>query len=98
MIAKFTLSSSGLPSDAELKLLNPWKDQIPSEIFTETFTPPKTDGSGNITSTFNIPTPSSNRKLEKIVDILGRETKPQQNTPFLEIYDDGSTEKKIVIE
>jgi len=41
------LSSSGLPSDAELELLKPWKDQIPSEIFTETFTPPKTDGSGN---------------------------------------------------
>jgi hypothetical protein len=58
----------------------------------------KTDGSGNITSTFNIPTPSSNRKLEKVVDILGRETKPQQNTPFIEIYDDGSTEKKIVVE
>ena len=41
------LSSSGLPSDAEIELLNPWRDQIPSEIFTETFTPPKTDGSGN---------------------------------------------------
>ena len=41
------LSSSGLPSDAELTLLNPWKDQIPSEVFKETFTPPKTDGSGN---------------------------------------------------
>jgi len=41
------LASSGLPSEAELKLLNPWRDQIPSEIFTETFTPPKTDGSGN---------------------------------------------------
>ncbi len=58
----------------------------------------KTDGNGNITSTFNIPTPSSNRKLEKVVDILGRETKPQPNTPFIEIYDDGSTEKKIVVE
>ena len=58
----------------------------------------KTDGNGNITSTFNIPTPSSNRKLEKVVDILGRETKPQTNTPFIEIYDDGSTEKKIVVE
>ncbi len=41
------LSSSGLPSNAELKLLNPWRDQIPAEIFSETFTPPKTDGSGN---------------------------------------------------
>ena len=58
----------------------------------------KTDGNGNVTSTFNIPTPSSNRKLEKVVDILGRETKPQTNTPFIEIYDDGSTEKKIVVE
>jgi len=58
----------------------------------------KTDGNGNVTSTFNIPTPSSNRKLDKVVDILGRETKPQTNTPFIEIYDDGSTEKKIVVE
>ena len=52
----------------------------------------------NITSTLNIPTPSSNRKLEKVIDILGRETKPQTNIPFIEIYDDGSVEKKIVVE
>lgn len=58
----------------------------------------KTDGNGNITSTFNIPTPSSNRKLEKVVDMLGREIKSQNNTPFIEIYDDGSTEKKLIIE
>ena len=57
----------------------------------------KTDGNGNVTSTFNIPT-SSNRKLDKVIDLLGRETNPQQNTPFIEIYDDGSIEKKIVIE
>ena len=57
----------------------------------------KTDGNGNITSTFNIPI-SSNRKLKKVVDILGKETKPQTNTPFIEIYDDGSTEKKLIIE
>ena len=58
----------------------------------------KTDGNGNVTSTFNIPTPSSNRKLEKVVDVLGREIKPRTNTLFIEIYDDGSTEKKIVVE
>ena len=57
----------------------------------------KTDGSGNITSTFNIPI-NPNRKLEKVVDILGKETKPQTNTPFIEIYDDGTVEKRIVIE
>ena len=58
----------------------------------------KTDGNGNVTSTFNIPTPSSNRKLEKVVDMLGRETKPQTNTPLIEIYDDGTVQKRIVIE
>jgi len=57
----------------------------------------KTDGNGNVTSTLNIPI-NPNRKLEKIVDILGKETKPKTNTPFIEIYDDGSTEKKIVVE
>ena len=57
----------------------------------------KTDSQGNVTSTFNIPTPSLNRKLVNVVDILGRETKPQTNIPFIEIYDDGSTEKKLII-
>ena len=41
------LASSGLPSEKELELLNPWKDQLPKEIFTENFVPPSTDGSGN---------------------------------------------------
>jgi len=57
----------------------------------------KIDINGNVTSTFNIPI-NPNRKLEKTVDILGRETKPQANTPFIEIYDDGTVEKRIVIE
>ena len=39
-----------------------------------------------------------NRKLQKTVDILGKETKPQTNTPLIEIYDDGTVEKRIVIE
>ena len=41
------LSSSGLPSDQELELLNPWKNQLPPELFSKTFSPPQTDGSGN---------------------------------------------------
>ena len=39
------LASSGLPSDKELELLKPWKNQLPAEVFSETFSPPKTDGS-----------------------------------------------------
>jgi hypothetical protein len=57
----------------------------------------KTDGSGNVTSTFNIPI-NPNRKLQKTVDLLGKETKPQTNTPLIEIYDDGTVEKRIVID
>ena len=57
----------------------------------------KTDGSGNVTSTFNISI-NPNRKLQKTVDMLGRDIKPKANTPFIEIYDDGTVEKRIVIE
>jgi len=41
------LSSSKLPSKEELKLLNPWKDQLPNEVFSKTYRPPVTNGSGN---------------------------------------------------
>ena len=40
------LASSGLPSENELKLLNPWKNQLPKEIFNQTYQPPVSDGSG----------------------------------------------------
>ena len=56
----------------------------------------KTDGSGNVTSTFNIPI-NPNRKLEKTIDILVRETK-QINQPLFYIYDDGTVEKRITID
>jgi hypothetical protein len=57
----------------------------------------KTNSQGNITSTLNIPI-NPNRKIDKIVDVLGRETKLQPNTPFIERYDDGTVEKKIILE
>ena len=58
----------------------------------------KTDDQGNITSTFEIPLPNPNRKLEKTVNLKGQEIKPQTNTPIIEIFDDGTVEKKIVVE
>lgn len=42
------LASSGLPSADELKILDKYKDEIPGEVFTKVYEPPKTDGSGNI--------------------------------------------------
>jgi len=41
---------------------------------------------------------TTNKELLKVTDLLGRETKPKTNTPFIEIYDDGTVEKRIVIE
>jgi len=42
------LEATGLPSDAELVLLEPLRNSIPPEVFTEEYTPPESDGSGNI--------------------------------------------------
>jgi hypothetical protein len=58
----------------------------------------KTDDQGNITSTFEIPLTNTNKKLEKTVNLIGQEIKPQTNTPIIEIFDDGSVEKKLIIE
>ena len=42
------LAATGLPSDAELTLLEPLRSSIPPEVFTKEYNPPETDGSGKI--------------------------------------------------
>ena len=41
------LASRGLPSPAELAILEPFRGKVPDEVFTREYEPPKTDGSGN---------------------------------------------------
>src|SRR5579864_752848 len=41
-------AATGMPSAEELKLLEPWKGQIPDKAFGPAYEPPKTDGSGNV--------------------------------------------------
>lgn len=41
------LASSGLPTGAELALLEPFRKDLPPDLFTAPFTLPVTDGSGN---------------------------------------------------
>jgi len=41
---------------------------------------------------------TSIKTLIKITDLLGRETKENNNVPLLYIYNDGTVEKKIVIQ
>jgi microcin C transport system substrate-binding protein len=53
------LASSGLPSADELKLLTPYKDQVPGAVFKTPFALPVTDGSG-----YNLP------QLEQAMGLL----------------------------
>ncbi|MEM7225363.1 MAG: extracellular solute-binding protein [Pseudomonadota bacterium] len=40
--------ASGPPTPEELEVLESYRDELPPEVFTEAFQPPKTDGSGRI--------------------------------------------------
>jgi len=46
--ANSELASGGPPSAEELKVLEPFRAQLPAEVFTKAYKPPTTDGSGNI--------------------------------------------------
>lgn len=41
------MEATGLPSPAELEVLEPLRDQLPERVFSEDYAPPSTDGSGN---------------------------------------------------
>jgi hypothetical protein len=51
----------------------------------------------NCSGTTSIQEQTTNKELLKITDLLGRETK-ETNQPLFYIYDDGTVEKRIVIE
>ena len=54
---------------------------------------------GLISSNFNnAVNTSSSRELLKIINSLGQSTTPKSNIPLFYIYNDGTVEKKIVIE
>ena len=48
MFENSELAQSGPPDKAELALLEPFRGQIPDQVFETAFKPPRTDGSGNI--------------------------------------------------
>ena len=57
------LASSGLPSAAELELLQPFSQQLPAELFTRPFTLPASDGQGYNRSNL--------RKAKQLLDAAG---------------------------
>jgi len=48
------LASSGLPGPQERKILEPYRDRLPPEVFEKAYQPPKSDGSGNIRTNIRI--------------------------------------------
>tara|TARA_Y100000782_G_scaffold73466_1_gene79339 strand:- start:7027 stop:8862 length:1836 start_codon:yes stop_codon:yes gene_type:complete len=44
------MAATSLPSEEELKIFEPIKDQVPPEVFTQVYRAPKTDGNGRIYS------------------------------------------------
>jgi hypothetical protein len=54
--------------------------------------------SENCNGTTSIQEYNSNKKIQKVTDILGRQTKGTKNEVLFYIYDDGSVEKKIIFE
>ena len=46
----------------------------------------------------NITENNINKETSKIFDFLGRETRVQNNIPLFYIYDDGTVEKKIILD
>jgi len=58
----------------------------------------KTDSNGITVSITEIPISNPNRKLVRMFDLSGKEIfKPKKNIPYIEIYDDGTTQKKIIL-
>ncbi len=63
-------SAKGLPTEKELRLLEPYRNLLPKTVFTDVYAPPKTDGSG-----FNRP---NLRIAKKILDEAGYKVKKNQ--------------------
>jgi len=74
------LAARGLPSPAELAILEPLRGRIPDEVFTQEFQPPKTDGSGKIRSNLRIATMLLAEAGWKIKD--GKLTNAETGTPM----------------
>ncbi|WP_024682331.1 extracellular solute-binding protein [Pseudomonas syringae] len=46
--SRSALAASRLPDTQELAILEPWRGQVPDEVFDQVYQPPTTDGSGRI--------------------------------------------------
>jgi PKD repeat protein len=83
------IQNFNLPFDGFIHLVDGWFASNPN---TECIYP------FYITGTTSIEEESINKELLKAIDILGRESKEIKNQPLFYIYDDGTVDKKMIIE
>ena len=83
------IQNFNLPFDGFIHLVDGWFAGNPN---TECIYP------FYITGTTSIEEESINKELLKAIDILGRESKEIKNQPLFYIYDDGTVDKKMIIE
>jgi hypothetical protein len=70
---------------------------VQMEITTNSLYKDTISWTGSISNISFLDEQNKNKELIKVTDLFGRETK-QTNKPLLYIYDDGTVEKRIVIE
>jgi microcin C transport system substrate-binding protein len=63
------MAATGLPDAAELAVLEPFRNQLPPEVFEKSYAPPKTDGSGNLRDNLR----TAARILDEAGYILGKD-------------------------
>jgi len=79
------LASRGLPEGAELALLEPYREQLPADVFLKEYNPPKSTGSGNNRANLR----TAKNMLEdagwSVIDkkLINRETGEQMEIEFL---------------
>jgi len=84
----------GIQNNQQLFCINA---DLPSHCDTVINTDPQNYFSTNCNGT-SIQEHTTNKKLLKVTDLLGRETKESKNEVLFYNYDDGTVEKRIVIE
>jgi hypothetical protein len=53
---------------------------------------------GIVVTSVGIDEHTTNKELLKVIDLLGRETKGSKNQPLFYIYNNGTVEKRIIVE
>ena len=103
----YTYQITGPAGFMIINLANNGTPYTTSFLISGTYTFTLTDNNGCLDSTSLYINNSTNaiidynnsiKRLIKITDLLGRETKGNKNQPLLYIYDDGTVERKIVVE